>query len=126
MHARIVEPVYAFDREVIPGGTEVEGRIIGFQKVGKWRRISTMLGGDCTPLREPQITFQALVLRDGTRIPIDTVVEPGSEKTVGLDSNFLARGRNIVLPANTSMQIRLTTAAPWEEPTTSLENVDFP
>ena len=60
MHARIVEPVYAFDREVIPAGTEVEGRIVGFQKVGKWKRISTMLGGDFTPLREPQITFQAL------------------------------------------------------------------
>ena len=49
VRARIVEPVYAFDREVIPAGTEVEGRITGFQKVGKWKRISTMVGGDFTP-----------------------------------------------------------------------------
>ena len=45
-----------------------------------------MLGGDFTPLREPQITFQTLVLRDGTRMPIETSVVPGSEKTVGLHS----------------------------------------
>src|SRR5262245_46574204 len=72
VRATINEPVYSFDREVIPAGTEVEGRITGFQKVGKWKRISAMLGGDFTPLREPQITFQTLVLHDGTRIPIDT------------------------------------------------------
>jgi hypothetical protein len=41
-------------------------------------------------------------------------------------SNFFARGRNIVFPANTSMQIRLTTAAPEGAPTTSLKNVDLP
>src|SRR5262245_5723052 len=32
MHATIVEPVYAFDREVIPSGTEVIGKITGFEK----------------------------------------------------------------------------------------------
>ena len=57
VRARIVEPVYAFDREVIPAGTEVEGRITGFNHVGKWKRLSAMLGGDFTPLREPQITW---------------------------------------------------------------------
>ena len=86
VRARIIEPVYAFDREVIASGTEVEGRITGFEGVGKWKRISAMLGGDFTPIREPQITFHTLVLRDGTRIPIETVVAAGSEKTVGLYS----------------------------------------
>src|SRR5262245_6987153 len=61
VHARLVEPVYSFDREVIPAGTEVEGSIIGFEKAGKWKRISSMLGGDFTPLSEPQIAFHTLV-----------------------------------------------------------------
>ena len=87
VRARIGEPVYSFDREVIPAGTEVEGRITGFKQVGKWNRISGMLGGDFTPIREPLITFHTLVFRDGTRMPIETLVVPGSKRTVGLRSD---------------------------------------
>jgi hypothetical protein len=87
VHARVTEAVYSFDREVIPAGTEVEGRIIGFEKVGKWKRVSAMLGGDFTPLRNPKISFHTLILKDGTRIPINTAVEPGPEKTVGHDGD---------------------------------------
>src|SRR5258706_425743 len=32
VHARVVDPVFAFDREVIPAGTKVLGRLSGFQK----------------------------------------------------------------------------------------------
>src|SRR5215471_6384754 len=53
VRATVVDPVYAFDREVIPAGTQVEGTIRGFEKAGKWKRISSMLGGDFTPVREP-------------------------------------------------------------------------
>src|SRR5262245_36018381 len=82
VHAKIVEPVYAFDREVVPSGTEVVGTITGFKKPGKWKRISSMLGGDFTPLREPQISFHTLVLSDGSRIPIKTIVVSGADKIV--------------------------------------------
>lgn len=90
VHARTTEPVYAFDREVIPAGTAVEGEITGFEKAGKWSRISAMLGGDFTPVREPQITFHTLVLPDGNRIPIETSVAPGTEKVVGPGGSQLA------------------------------------
>jgi len=82
VHAKTVEAVYAFDREVVPSGTEVIGTITGFQKPRKWKRISSMLGGDFTPLREPQISFHTLVLSDGSRIPIKTIVVSGAEKIV--------------------------------------------
>jgi hypothetical protein len=85
VHATITEPIYAFDRQVIPSGTEAEGKITGFQKAGKWKRISAMLGGDFTPQRDPIITFDALVLPGGERIPIETSVVPGAEKIVGSD-----------------------------------------
>lgn len=72
VHGRIMNPVYVFDREVIPSGTEILGKVTGLQSVGKWKRISSMLGGDFTPLHEPQIRFDTLVMADGTQIPIDT------------------------------------------------------
>jgi hypothetical protein len=80
VRATIIEPVYSFDREVIPAGTQVEGTITGFEKAGKWKRISSMLGGDFTPLRDPNITFHTLVFGDGTRISIETSVFAGTEK----------------------------------------------
>jgi hypothetical protein len=92
VHAILMEPVYAFDREVIPSGTKVEGRITGFQKPGKWKRISTMLTGDFTPLREPEITFQSLVLPSGSRIAIDTSVAPGIDRIVGSGQNHHSDG----------------------------------
>src|SRR5215470_10772630 len=57
VHARIVEPVYAFDREVLPAGTEVLGSISGFRSAPRWKRITALAGGNFTPLREPQLTF---------------------------------------------------------------------
>jgi hypothetical protein len=74
VHAKIVDPVYAFDREVIPAGTEVVGKVTGLKGVGKWKRVSSMLGGDFTPLHDAEITFDTLVFNDGKQLPIQTSV----------------------------------------------------
>src|SRR5438105_2852006 len=79
VHARIVEPVYAFDREVVPAGADIRGHITGFKSAARWMRITSMLGGNFTPLREPQLTFDTLVLKDGQSIPIQTSVTPGPD-----------------------------------------------
>src|SRR6185436_8168761 len=57
VHAKIAEPVFAFDREVLPSGTEVLGRITGLHKAGKGKRILNMLAGDFSPMNEPSVTF---------------------------------------------------------------------
>jgi hypothetical protein len=85
VRGKVVEAVYAFDQEVIPVGAEVEGRIAGFEKTGKWKRVFSMLGGDFTPPRTPQITFETLVLPDGTRIPMETLVVAGTDTLVKFD-----------------------------------------
>jgi hypothetical protein len=108
VHATVVEPIYAFDREVIPVGAQVEGSITGFEKAGKWKRISSMLGGDFTPLSEPQITFSTLILPDGDRIPIETFVVPGTEKIVETDNKHAGDLTSSLIPtAKTSTKQRL-------------------
>src|ERR1700756_4755114 len=74
VRGKIVDSVYAFDREVIPSGTEVLGKVTALRPVGKWKRLSSMLAGDFTPLHNPEITFDTLVLAGGKRIPIKTSV----------------------------------------------------
>jgi len=82
----VVESVYAFDREVIPPGAEVLGRITGFRNAPKWKRALTIANGDFTPMREPQITFDTLIFEDGRRIQIETSVVPGADTTIRFGS----------------------------------------
>jgi len=85
VRALVAEPVYAFDREVIPQGAEVLGRIKDFKKSSRWKRVLSMVAGDFSPSRDPQIEFKALVLQDGVRIPIETTVQSGAGKLVRFD-----------------------------------------
>ena len=57
VRATLAEPVFSFDRQVIPRGSQLEGTITALGKPGKWTRISALLGGNFTPPRVPQITF---------------------------------------------------------------------
>jgi hypothetical protein len=82
VHGRLVEPVFAFDREVLPAGTEVIGHITGFKSGPRLARITSLAGGNFTPIREPQLTFDKLLLKDGTAIAIETWVTPGADAMV--------------------------------------------
>jgi hypothetical protein len=101
VHGKIIEPVYAFDRVVIPAGADVEGTITGFKKGGKWKRVSSLLGGDFTPVRYPLISFDTLVLENGTRIPIETSVEPGTDVLVRFNGDIKPKKESVAsnLPA---------------------------
>src|ERR1700704_6164955 len=48
VHARLLEPVFAFDREVIPANTEVLGQVVHLDPVSKMRRVTAIAGGDFT------------------------------------------------------------------------------
>src|SRR5438270_2633811 len=62
VQAKLVEPIYAFDREVVPAGCAVLGRVSRVEPVGKWQRVWAMMGGDFTPLKKAQVEFTALTL----------------------------------------------------------------
>ena len=72
--ATLIEPVYAYDRVVVPQGAKVLGHVEALEAVSKGVRWRAMLGGDFTPLRHARLRFDMLVLDDGTHLPIDTRV----------------------------------------------------
>ncbi len=77
VEAKVLEPVYAFDHEVVPAGTEVLGKVSRVQSLPKWQRIRAMLGGDFTPLHRAQVEFTTLVMPDGRQVPLRTVETEG-------------------------------------------------
>jgi type IV secretory pathway VirB10-like protein len=82
IHGRIVEPVYAFDKLVIPVGTEVTGKIIRIESVSGGRRTAAALDADFTPPRATETEWSELLLPDGKRIPIHTAVAPGFAQVI--------------------------------------------
>jgi hypothetical protein len=114
--ARDVEPVFAFDREVIPSGAELLGKITGFQKTSKVKRFFRILAGDFTPSRVPQLTFDELLLPDGSRKPISTIVTRDRQKKAALKVKSLFTGMSPYRPQNldAGTQFRALLAAPLD------------
>ena len=69
---RLLQPVFVFNKEVIPAGSEVIGHIVRLNPVNRQRRFKAVLNGDFTPLRNPEIQFDLLKLPDGKTMPIKT------------------------------------------------------
>ena len=82
VEAKLLESVFAFDREVLPAGTVALGEVNRVQPVGKWERARAIVNGDFTPLHLAQVEFTTLVLPDGRRLATHTV------ETVGLTSIY--------------------------------------
>jgi len=81
----VIEPVYAFDKLVIPVGTVATGQITTIEDVSTKKRTMAALDADFTPAHNVQIEFNDLALPDGRHIAVRTIVTPGS----GHELNFV-------------------------------------
>jgi len=82
IHGHLIEPVYTFDKLVLPVGTEVTGQISQIESVSPVRRTLAALDANLTPPREITVEFTELSLADGKHIPIQTSVLPGSGQVI--------------------------------------------
>jgi hypothetical protein len=82
IHGRIVEPVYAFDRIVIPIGSEVTGQVTKIGSISGGKRTTAALDADFTPERTLEVNFDDLVLADGRHFLLQSSVTPGSGQVI--------------------------------------------
>src|SRR5579864_8454558 len=97
VEAKLLESVFAFDREVLPAGTIARGQVSRVQPVGKGQRFRAIVNGDFTPLRTAEVEFTTLILPDGRQLSTHTA------ETVGLNSIYkeLSKKKNQkALPQN--------------------------
>jgi hypothetical protein len=78
----VVEPVYAFDKLVVPVGTAVTGQITKIGDVSKGKRTLDALDAEFTPARSIDVEFHEFVLPDEKHLPIHTRVTPGSGQVI--------------------------------------------
>jgi hypothetical protein len=70
----LVEPLYAYDRIVVPAGTHACGRIMALEGPSTFARVRAALSGDLTPARRVVLQFETLVLPSGDVLPIESTV----------------------------------------------------
>src|ERR1700730_14274573 len=89
--AKLLEPVYAGEALAIPAGSTIKGHVSAISTAPMRKRARRLLNGDFTPPKTAQVTFDQLVLSDGTMVPIH------SDSAVGLgrvaNSRYLPQAR---------------------------------
>jgi hypothetical protein len=78
----IIEPVYAFDKLVVPVGTAVTGRISKIEDISNGKRTLSALDAEFTPAHKIDVEFTEFVLPEGKHLPIYTRVMPGSGQVI--------------------------------------------
>jgi hypothetical protein len=82
IQGHVTEPVYAFDKLVIPVGTKVTGKITQIEDVSAGKRTQAALDANFTPARKVHVEFNQILLPDGKQLPVHTTVTPGSGNVV--------------------------------------------
>src|SRR5260221_2892319 len=77
--AKLLEPVYAGEDLAIPAGSTIKGHVSAISTAPMRKRAGRLLAGDFTPPKTARVTFDQIVLSDGTTVPIhsDSAVGPG-------------------------------------------------
>ena len=73
VRAKLLQPVFAFDRIVLPGGVEVEGVVTRLDPAPKMIRAQAIVSGDFTPLHKARVEFKTVLMPDGQRLSIHTL-----------------------------------------------------
>lgn len=92
----LVHPLYVFDREVIPAGSEVSGTVTKVLPASRSERLRTYLNGRLRTRNDALVQFDEIVLRDGRRIPLRASATAGRPSGVvrlaGVDSKPTRQG----------------------------------
>ncbi len=86
VRGKLAEPLYAYDRVVVPTGSEVLGRIVRLGPITPRQRILDAAHGGFLPQRAVEVSFDTLVLEDGTRISLKTAATSGMARLMHLES----------------------------------------
>lgn len=103
VHARLTQPVFAFDCEVLPTGTEAVGHIVAFNKPSRLQQAASMLSGHFGSFQKPEVEFDTLLQPGKAPRTIVTDTVPSSGQAVemraagkskhGVVSAAVARGK---------------------------------
>lgn len=78
IHGKTIEPIYSFDQLLIPGGSEVTGKVAAIEGVSKRTRTLSALNADFSPYHQVKVELDEVRLSNGRILAIHTTVVPGT------------------------------------------------
>ncbi len=100
IHCKTTEPVYAFDKLLIPVGTVANGKVSAIDAVPKMVRTMQATNGNFSPVRKVHVQFDELVMADGRTVALHTVASPAPDGVLRfVSANEKAEQKNKVLDA---------------------------
>ena len=117
IHAKTTEPIYAFDRLLIPIGTVVNGKISAIDGVPKMVRTMQAANGNFSPLHKVHVQFDEMVMADGRKIALHTIASPAPDGVLQFVSANDAAKKNKVQEAasNKVSQTRQAIHQKWSD-----------
>ena len=79
IHGKTTEPLYAFDKLLIPAGTVVNGKVSAIDGVPGKMRVLNATDGNLSPARHVHVQFDELVMVDGRHVALQTVASPAPD-----------------------------------------------
>jgi hypothetical protein len=79
VRGKTTEPIYAFDKLLIPAGTVVNGKVSAIDEVPKMVRTMQAANANFSPSHTVHLQFDELVMAGGRRIPLRTVASPAPD-----------------------------------------------
>ena len=99
IHGKTVEPVYAFDKLLIPVGTVVNGRVSAIDAVPKMVRTMQATNGNFSPVHKVHVQFDELKMANGRTVTLHTVASPAPDGVLQFVSANEAEKKNKVQEA---------------------------
>jgi len=95
IHGKTTEPVYAFDKLLIPVGTAVNGKVSAIDAVPKKVRTLDAADGNFSPRRNVHVQFDELVMADGRHVALQTIATPAPDGVLSfVSANEKAQQKN--------------------------------
>lgn len=91
--AYTTDAVYAFDRVVVPAGSEVDGHIVKLTPASGLKKTGYYLNADFSSHRAVEVEFDTLILPSGKRISLQTRILPSVGPILKLETNPQDNGK---------------------------------
>ena len=76
----LIDPLYSYDRAVVPAGTKVRGHVTALEPFTKKETAESFAAGQFGPRNRVVVGFDALVLGEGHVVPIHTAVNRSADR----------------------------------------------
>ena len=76
----LIDPLYSYDRAVVPAGTKVRGHVTALEPFTKKETVESFAAGQFGPRNRVVVGFDALEFDEGRVVPIHTAVNRSAER----------------------------------------------